>query len=89
MQMNTNLEPEMAYKSTEFSPIFKDNAGHDNLQLFAAMRKGGKVAFLFVVDHDEHLSASGFLTENPGVVVADYDYVITATQEQFEEVFGS
>lgn len=73
--------------NTEFSPLFASNDGRTNLQLFVAM-KDGKHAFSFVVDHDEYLSATSFLSKNPGAVLSDFDYVRTATMEEFKAILG-
>jgi hypothetical protein len=82
------MSTEIPKEYMPYAPIFKSNDGRENLQLFAAMKKGGHLSFLFVVDHDQHLSATGYLTENPKAVLDEYDYVRTATIEEFQGVFG-
>lgn len=74
--------------NTNIAPVFKDNEGHSNLQLFTAMR-GGEVVGIFVVDHDQYLSATSYLVENPDVLNGEaFDFVRSATQDEFMEVFG-
>lgn len=65
------------------APLFTTK-DEDNLQLFAVFYRGKKQGYI-VVNHNEYPSASSYLAEHKSSF-ENWDFVRSATQEEFDEV---